>query len=46
VEPEKTPLFTLWNRDAMGKFNATTDQIYQEISGQLGGGVSPCPRFS
>src|SRR5437660_5811164 len=29
----------------MGKFDATTDQIYQEISGQLGGGVFSMPAF-
>src|SRR5437879_3336311 len=31
--------------DSMGKFNATTDQIYQEISGQLGGAVFSMPAF-
>jgi hypothetical protein len=29
----------------MGKFNPNTDQIYQEISGQLGGGVFAMPAF-
>jgi hypothetical protein len=29
----------------MGKFNASTDQIYQEISGQLGGGIFSMPAF-
>jgi len=29
----------------MGKFNASTDQIYQEISGQLGGSVFSMPAF-
>jgi len=33
------------DRDAMGKFNSTTDQIYQEISGQLGGGVFSMPAY-
>jgi len=33
------------NRDSMGKFNSGTDQIYQEISGQLGGGVYSMPAF-
>jgi len=27
------------DRDNMGKFNSNSDQIYQEISGQLGGQV-------
>jgi hypothetical protein len=29
----------------MGRFNASTDQIYQEISGQLGGGVFSMPAY-
>jgi hypothetical protein len=41
----KDSLIYIVDRDAMGKFNATTDQIYQEISGQLGGGVFSMPAF-
>jgi immunoglobulin I-set domain protein len=41
----KDSLIYIVDRDAMGKFNATTDQIYQEISGQLGGGVYSMPAF-
>ena len=41
----KDSLIYVVDRDAMGKFNATTDQIYQEISGQLGGGVFSMPAF-
>jgi len=41
----KDSLIYVVNRDAMGKFNATTDQIYQEISGQLGGGVFSMPAY-
>ena len=33
------------DRDNMGKFNASTDQIYQEISGQLGGQVFSMPAY-
>jgi len=33
------------DRDAMGKFNSSTDQIYQEINGQLGGGVFSMPAY-
>jgi hypothetical protein len=33
------------DRDAMGKFNASTDQIYQEINGQLGGSVFSMPAY-
>ena len=33
------------DRDSMGKFNSTADQIYQEISGQLGGGVYSMPAY-
>jgi hypothetical protein len=29
----------------MGKFNSSTDQIYQEISGQLGGNVFSMPAY-
>jgi hypothetical protein len=32
----KDAIIYLADRDAMGKFNATSDQIYQEISGQAG----------
>jgi len=41
----KDSLIYVVDRDAMGKFNATTDQIYQEISGQLGGGVYSMPAY-
>jgi hypothetical protein len=41
----KDALIYVVDRDAMGKFNASTDQIYQEISGQLGGGVYSMPAF-
>jgi hypothetical protein len=33
------------DRDAMGKFNSSTDQIYQEINGQLGGSVFSMPAY-
>ncbi len=33
------------DRDSMGKFNAAADAIYQEISGQLGGGVFSMPAY-
>ncbi|HEX4545889.1 MAG TPA: hypothetical protein VH110_05975 [Candidatus Acidoferrum sp.] len=41
----KDALIYVVDRDSMGKFNATTDQIYQEISGQLGGGVFAMPAY-
>jgi PBP1b-binding outer membrane lipoprotein LpoB len=41
----KDSIIYVVDRDAMGKFNAGTDQIYQEISGQLGGGVFSMPAF-
>ena len=41
----KDSLIYVVDRDNMGKFNVTTDQIYQEISGQLGGGVFSMPAF-
>jgi hypothetical protein len=41
----KDSIIYVVDRDAMGKFNASTDQIYQEISGQLGGGVYSMPAF-
>src|SRR5438094_3096000 len=41
----KDSLIYVVDRDSMGKFNATTDQIYQEISGQLGGAVFSMPAF-
>ncbi len=34
----KDSIIYVADRDNLGKFNANTDQIYQEISGQLGGG--------
>ncbi len=41
----KDGLIYVVDRDNMGKFNASTDQIYQEISGQLGGGVFSMPAY-
>src|SRR5437764_635714 len=41
----KDSLIYVVDRDSMGKFNPTTDQIYQEISGQLGGAVFSMPAF-
>ena len=41
----KDSIIYVVDRDSMGKFNATADQIYQEISGQLGGGVFSMPAF-
>ena len=41
----KDAIIYVVDRDAMGKFNASTDQTYQEISGQLGGGVFSMPAF-
>jgi hypothetical protein len=41
----KDSIIYVVDRDAMGKFNASADQIYQEISGQLGGGVFSMPAF-
>jgi hypothetical protein len=40
----KDSIIYVVDRDSMGKFNANTDQIYQEISGQLGG-VYSMPAF-
>jgi len=33
------------NRDAMGKFNAGSNNIYQELSGVLGGGIFSMPAY-
>ena len=33
------------NRDAMGKFNASSNNIYQELTGVLGGGVFSMPAY-
>jgi len=41
----KDSLIYVVDRDSLGKFNASTDQIYQEISGQLGGAVFSMPAF-
>jgi hypothetical protein len=41
----KDSIIYVVDRDSMGKFNANADQIYQEISGQLGGGVFSMPAF-
>jgi hypothetical protein len=39
----KDSIIYVVDRDSMGKFNPNTDQIYQEISGALGGGVYSMP---
>jgi len=41
----KDAIIYVVDRDAMGKFNASTDQIYQEIKGQLGGSVFSMPAY-
>src|SRR5713226_3421365 len=41
----KDAIIYVADRDNMGKFNASTDQIYQEISGQLGGEVFSMPAY-
>ena len=41
----KDSLIYVVDRASMGKFNPNTDQIYQEISGQLGGQVFSMPAF-
>src|SRR6267378_1296199 len=41
----KDSIIYVVDRDSMGKFNATADQIYQEISGQLGGSIFSMPAF-
>jgi hypothetical protein len=41
----KDALIYVVDRDSMGKFNPNTDQIYQELSGQLGGGVYSMPAY-
>src|SRR5438094_759207 len=41
----KDALIYVVDRENMGKFNASTDQIYQEISGQLGGQVFSMPAY-
>jgi len=33
------------DRDAMGKFNPSSNQVYQDITGALGGGVFSMPAF-
>ncbi len=33
------------NRDAMGKFNASSNNVYQELTGVLGGGVFSMPAY-
>ncbi len=33
----KDSIIYVVNRDSMGKFNSTTDQIYQQVSGAIGG---------
>jgi hypothetical protein len=41
----KDAIIYLADRDNMGKFNASSDQIYQEVSGQLGGQVFSMPAY-
>jgi hypothetical protein len=41
----KDTLIYVADRDNMGKFNSATDQIYQEISTQLGGQVLSMPAY-
>ncbi len=41
----KDSIIYVADRDNMGKFNASTDRIYQEISGQLGGAVFSMPAY-
>jgi Ig-like domain-containing protein len=41
----KDAIIYVVDRDAMGKFNLTTDKIYQEINGQLGGNVFSMPAY-
>jgi Ig-like domain-containing protein len=41
----KDAIIYVADRDNMGKFNPNTDQIYQEISGQLGGQVFSMPAY-
>lgn len=41
----KDQLIYVVDRDNMGKFNGAQDQIYQEINGQLGGGVFAKPSY-
>jgi outer membrane protein assembly factor BamB len=33
------------NRDAMGKFNASSNNVYQDLSGGLGGGIYGMPAY-
>jgi outer membrane protein assembly factor BamB len=41
----KDTIIYVADRDNMGKFNSVTDQIYQEISSQLGGQVFSMPAY-
>ena len=41
----KDAIIYVVDRDAMGKFNSSVDQIYQEINGQLGGNVFSMPAY-
>ena len=41
----KDAIIYVADRDNMGKFNPNADQIYQEVQGQLGGGVFAMPAF-
>jgi hypothetical protein len=41
----KDSIIYVADRDNMGKFNANTDQIYQEITAQLGGAVFSMPAY-
>ncbi len=44
--PARTRHIYVVDRDAMGKWNASSNQIYQDIAGALGGRCSRCPRTS
>lgn len=41
----KDAIIYVADRDNMGKFNPNADQIYQEVQGQLAGGVFAMPAF-
>jgi hypothetical protein len=45
LEPEKTGIFYVVNRDAMGKFNSSANNIYQELTGVLGNAVFSMPAY-
>ena len=41
----KDAIIYVADRDSMGKFNSSADQIYQEVQGQLAGGLFAMPAF-